>query len=105
MPCAVGMLVAVFAALTLGPAVLTVASFFKLMDPKRRMQTQGGVNGTAIVRWPAPVLAVTIAIALVGLLALPGYKTDYDTVSTYRRRTPRPTSATRSPTNTSTRPG
>ncbi|MBS2079901.1 MMPL family RND transporter, partial [Mycobacterium tuberculosis] len=34
--------------------------------------------GTAVVRWPAPVLAVTIAVALVGLLALPGYKTDYD---------------------------
>src|SRR6202034_2855808 len=79
-PCAVGMLVAVFAALTLGPAVLTVASFFKLMDPKRKLQTQGWRRiGTAIVRWPAPILAMTIAVALVGLLALPGYKTDYDT--------------------------
>ncbi len=79
-PCAVGMLVAVIAALTLGPAVLTVASFFKLLDPKRRLQTRGWRRiGTAIVRWPAPVLAVTIAIALIGLLALPGYETDYDT--------------------------
>ena len=78
-PCAVGMLVAVLAALTLGPAMLTVASFFKLMDPKRKLQTRGWRRiGTAIVRWPAPVLAVTIAVALVGLLALPGYKTDYD---------------------------
>ncbi|OBI15238.1 hypothetical protein A5712_28600 [Mycobacterium sp. E2327] len=78
-PCAVGMLVAVLAALTLGPAVLTVASFFKLLDPKRTLQTRGWRRiGTAIVRWPAPVLAVTIAVALVGLLALPGYKTDYD---------------------------
>ncbi|OBA75331.1 hypothetical protein A5641_25205 [Mycobacterium sp. 1554424.7] len=78
-PCAIGMLVAVVAALTLGPAVLTVASFFKLMDPKRKLQTRGWRRiGTAVVRWPAPVLAVTIGIALVGLLALPGYKTDYD---------------------------
>ncbi|OBA83077.1 hypothetical protein A9W99_09145, partial [Mycobacterium sp. 1164966.3] len=78
-PCAVGMLVAVLAALTLAPAVLTVASFFKLMDPKRTLQTRGWRRmGTAVVRWPAPVLAVTIAVALVGLLALPGYKTDYD---------------------------
>ncbi|WP_068182549.1 MMPL family transporter [Mycobacterium sp. UM_CSW] len=78
-PCAIGMLVAVLAALTLGPAVLTVASFFKLMDPKRKLATQGWRRiGTAVVRWPAPVLAVTIGIALVGLLALPGYKTDYD---------------------------
>ena len=79
-PCAVGMLVAVLAALTLGPAILTVASFFKLLDPKRKLQTQGWRRiGTAIVRWPVPVLAVTIAVALIGLLALPGYKTDYDT--------------------------
>jgi putative drug exporter of the RND superfamily len=79
-PCAVGMLVAVLAALTLAPAILTVASFFKLLDPKRTLQTRGWRRiGTAIVRWPAPVLAVTIAAALVGLLALPGYKTDYDT--------------------------
>ncbi|CPR02716.1 MmpL4 protein [Mycobacterium bohemicum DSM 44277] len=78
-PCAVGMLVAVLAALTLGPAVLTVASFFKLLDPKRKLQTRGWRRiGTAVVRWPAPVLAVTIGVALVGLLALPGYKTDYD---------------------------
>ncbi|TVS84245.1 RND family transporter [Mycobacterium helveticum] len=78
-PCAVGMLVAVLAALTLGPAVLTVASFFKLLDPKRKLQTRGWRRiGTAVVRWPAPVLAVTVGVALVGLLALPGYKTDYD---------------------------
>ena len=78
-PCAVGMLVAVFAALTLGPAVVVVGSFFKLLDPKRILQTRGWRRiGTAIVRWPGPILAVTIAIALVGLLALPGYKTDYD---------------------------
>lgn len=78
-PCAVGMLVAVLAALTLAPAVLTVASFFKLLDPRRKLQTRGWRRiGTAVVRWPAPVLAVTVGIALVGLLALPGYKTDYD---------------------------
>lgn len=78
-PCAVGMLVAVFAALTLGPAVLTVGSFFKLFDPKRKMRTRGWRRvGTAIVRWPGPVLAVAVAIALIGLLALPGYQTNYD---------------------------
>ena len=78
-PCAIGMLVAVLAALTLGPAVLTVGSFFGLFDPKRRMRTSGWRRiGTAIVRWPGPILAVAVAIALIGLLALPGYKTDYD---------------------------
>ncbi|MEI7715589.1 MAG: MMPL family transporter [Mycobacterium sp.] len=78
-PCAVGMLIAVAAALTLGPAVITVGSFFKLFDPKRAMRTRGWRRvGTAIVRWPGPILAVSVAIALIGLLALPGYKTSYD---------------------------
>ncbi|AKN18312.1 MmpL family transport protein [Mycobacterium haemophilum DSM 44634] len=78
-PCAVGMLVAVIAAITLGPAVLTIGSFFHLFDPKRKMRTRGWRRvGTAIVRWPGPVLAVSVAIALIGLLALPGYKTNYD---------------------------
>ena len=79
-PAAIGILVALVASLTLGPAVLTVASFFGLLDPKRVLQTRGWRRiGTAIVRWPAPILAVTIAVALIGLLALPGYKTSYDT--------------------------
>ena len=78
-PCAVGMLVAVAAALTLGPAVLTVGSRFGLFDPKRKMRTRGWRRvGTAIVRWPGPILAVSIGIALIGLVALPGYKTNYD---------------------------
>ncbi|MBY0442724.1 MAG: MMPL family transporter, partial [Mycobacteriaceae bacterium] len=78
-PCAIGMIVVVFAALTLGPAILTVGSFFGLFDPKRTMRTRGWRRiGTAIVRWPGPILAVTIAVALIGLLALPGYKTNYN---------------------------
>ena len=78
-PCAVATLVAVLAALTLGPAVLTVGSRFGLFDPKRKMRTRGWRRvGTAIVRWPGPILAVSVAIALIGLLALPGYRTNYD---------------------------
>src|SRR6202035_4157677 len=34
--------------------------------------------GAAWARGPAPILRVTIAVALVGLLALPGYETSYD---------------------------
>jgi RND superfamily putative drug exporter len=78
-PAATGILVALVAALTLAPAVLTLGSHFGLFDPKRTMRTRGWRRiGTAIVRWPGPILAVTSAVALVGLLALPGYKTSYD---------------------------
>jgi RND superfamily putative drug exporter len=78
-PAALGVLVTLTAALTLGPAVLVIASHFGLLEPKRKMRTSGWRRvGTAIVRWPGPILVVSIALALVGLLALPGYKTSYD---------------------------
>jgi len=78
-PCAVGMLAAVAVALTLGPAVLTVGSRFGLFDPKRMLKVRGWRRvGTAVVRWPLPILAVTLAVALVGLLTLPGYQANYN---------------------------
>ncbi|WP_313901589.1 RND family transporter [Mycobacterium sp. SMC-2] len=78
-PCAVGTLVAVLAALTLGPAVLTVGSRHGLFDPRRMIEVRGWRRvGTVVVRWPAPVLAATSAVAFVGLLALAGYRTSYN---------------------------
>jgi RND superfamily putative drug exporter len=78
-PCAVGMLVAVIAALTLGPAMIVVGGRFGLFDPKRKIKTRFWRRvGTAVVRWPGPILAATCALAVIGLAALPGYKTNYD---------------------------
>jgi RND superfamily putative drug exporter len=79
-PLFVGMTVAVLVALTLGPALITVATRFgKVLEPRRAMRIRGWRKiGAAIVRWPGPVLAATIAIALIGLLTLPGYKPNYN---------------------------
>jgi RND superfamily putative drug exporter len=78
-PAAIGVLVTLAAALTLGPAVLVIGSRFGLLDPKRTMRTRGWRRiGTATVRWPGPILAVSCMLALIGLLALPGFKTSYD---------------------------
>ncbi|MCU1697503.1 MAG: Transport protein [Mycobacterium sp.] len=78
-PLAVGMSVAVFVALTLGPSVITVASRFGLLEPKRAMRIRGWRRlGAAIVRWPAPILLATVALSLVGLLTLPGYQPNYN---------------------------
>ena len=78
-PLAIGMLVAVIAALTMAPALLTVCSRFGLFDPKRRMQERGWRKiGAAVVRWPGAILVSTIALSLVGLLALPGYVPSYN---------------------------
>ncbi|KKW62817.1 membrane protein [Mycolicibacterium elephantis] len=78
-PCAVGMFVAVIAALTLAPAVIVLGGRIGLFEPKRQIASRGWRRvGTVVVRWPGPILVATVALALVGLLALPGYKTNYD---------------------------
>lgn len=82
-PAAIGVLVALAASLTLAPAVLVVAGRFGLLDPKRMTAKRGWRRiGTAIVRWPAPILVATMALALVGIASLAGYKVSYD-VSRY----------------------
>ncbi|HEX5444273.1 MAG TPA: RND family transporter [Pirellulales bacterium] len=78
-PCAVGVLVAVAVAVTLIPAVLAVGSRFGLFEPRRKANARGWRRvGTAIVRWPAPILVAALAVTLVGLLTLPGYKPSYN---------------------------
>ncbi|WP_396898341.1 RND family transporter [Mycolicibacterium sp.] len=79
-PLAIGMTVVVFTALTLGPAIITVATKFgKTLEPKRAMRTRGWRKvGAAVVRWPGPILIATIALSLIGLLTLPGYRTNYN---------------------------
>src|SRR6195952_2345130 len=78
-PLAIGMVIVVLCALSLGPAVVTIASRFGLLEPKRALRTRGWRKiGALVVRWPGPILVATIALALVGLLTLPGYKTDYN---------------------------
>ena len=78
-PCAVGVTVAVAVAITLVPALLTVGSRFGLFEPKRKITYRGWRRvGTAIVRWPAPIVVATSAVALLGLLTLPGYKPSYN---------------------------
>ena len=79
-PLAIGMVVVVAAALTLGAAVISVATRFgKTLEPKRAQRIRGWRKvGALVVRWPAPILIMTIGIALIGLLTLPGYRTNYD---------------------------
>ncbi|MGA5538397.1 RND family transporter [Mycolicibacterium nivoides] len=79
-PLAIGMVTGVVAALTLGPAIISVATKFgKTLEPKRAMRTRGWRKiGAAVVRWPGPILIATIALSLVGLLTLPGYMTNYN---------------------------
>ena len=78
-PCAVGVTVAVAVAVTLIPAVITVGSRIGLFEPKRKITFRTWRRvGTAIVRWPGPILVAAMAVALVGLLTLPGYRPSYN---------------------------
>jgi putative drug exporter of the RND superfamily len=78
-PTAIGMLVVVAAALTLGPAVLFVGSLIGLFEAKRAARGRLWRRvGTAVVRWPAPILATSAVVVLIGMVALPGYTTSYN---------------------------
>jgi len=79
LPCAISILVIVAAALTLAPAVLTVASKVGLLDPKRQNSARGWRKiGTAVVRWPVPITVVTSAIAIIGFAGLMTYVPQYN---------------------------
>lgn len=79
LPCAIALLVIVFAALTLAPAVLAVGSRFGLFDPKRAVDVRGWRKvGTAVARWPKPIIVVTAAIAVIGFISLLTYVPNYD---------------------------
>src|SRR5690242_13203055 len=79
-PVAIGMLVVVLAGLTLGPAVVFVGSKIGLFERKRgaRGHRLWRRVGTAVVRWPLPILAVSSAIVLIGMIALPSYRASYN---------------------------
>src|SRR6201996_8881649 len=78
-PVAIGMLVVVAGGLTLGPAVVMLGRKVGLFETKRQARVKLSRRvGTAVVRWPAPIFAVSGAVVLVGMVALPGFKTSYN---------------------------
>ncbi len=79
-PLSIGMTMVVAMALTLGPALISVASRFRrILEPKTKARTRGWRRvGTMTVRWPGGILVCAIVAALIGLLALPGYRTTYN---------------------------
>ncbi|MBW0014474.1 RND family transporter [Mycobacterium sp.] len=76
---AITMLFTIAAALTLGPAFLTVGSLFGLFDPRRAAKAQLYRRiGTSVVRWPVPVLAASAAAVVFGAVFVPTYRQNYD---------------------------
>ena len=78
-PVAIGMIVVVLIAVTLGPAVLYLGSRVGLYESKRPPQSKFWRKvGTAVVRWPAPIFVASLFVVLIGIVAIPGYKPAYN---------------------------
>ena len=78
-PCAIALVVTMLAGLTLAPALLVVVSKFGLFDPKREVSERGWRRiGTAVVRWPKPIIVVTSFIAVIGFVSLMTYIPNYN---------------------------
>lgn len=76
---AITMLFTIAAAMTLGPALLTVGSLFGMFDP--RSDSKGRLYrriGASVVRWPVPILVASSAIVMVGAIFVPTYRQNYD---------------------------
>ncbi|BBX42800.1 putative membrane protein, MmpL family [Mycobacterium simiae] len=76
---AISMLFTIAAALTLGPAFLTVGSLFGLFDPRSKAKAHLYRRiGTSVVRWPVPVLFASATAVLLGAIFVPTYRQNYD---------------------------
>jgi putative drug exporter of the RND superfamily len=76
---AVSMLITIAGALTIGPALLSVGSLFGLFDPKQEVRAKLYRRiGTAVVRWPKPILVASVAVVSVGAVFVPTYRVSYD---------------------------
>jgi putative drug exporter of the RND superfamily len=76
---AIAMLLTISAALTLGPAILTVGSLFGLFDPKRVVRGHLYRRiAASVVRWPVPILAASCAVVMLGAIFVPSYQVNYD---------------------------
>lgn len=76
---AITMLFTIAAAMTLGPAILTVGSLFGMFDP--RTNVHGRLYrriGASVVRWPVPILVASSAVVMLGAIFVPSYRQNYD---------------------------
>jgi putative drug exporter of the RND superfamily len=78
-PVAIGMIVIVAIAVTLGPAILFLGSRIGLFESKRPPRSRFWRRvGVAVVRWPAPILVASLFVVLIGVVAIPGYEPAYN---------------------------
>src|SRR6201995_2432088 len=76
---ALTMLFTIVAAMTLGPAILTVGSLFGMFEPRQKAKAHTYRRiGASVVRWPVPILVASSAIVMLGAIFVPSYRQNYD---------------------------
>jgi RND superfamily putative drug exporter len=76
---AITMLFTIAAAMTLGPAILTIGSLFGMFDPRQAAKAHLYRRiGASVVRWPVPILVASSAIVMLGAIFVPTYRQNYD---------------------------
>ena len=79
LPCTIGILTALAAALTLGPALLAIGCRFGIYEPRGdRAVRRWRRIATHVVRWPGPVLTGSVAVLTLAILVLPTYVSSYN---------------------------
>ncbi|MGF2952975.1 RND family transporter [Mycobacterium sp. THU-M116] len=77
-PCFVAMVIAVFAALTLGPALLTLGSKLPWLSEPARTSPLWRKFGTVIAKWPGAMLAVAALVIPLCIANLATYTVSYN---------------------------
>jgi RND superfamily putative drug exporter len=76
---AISMIFTIVAALSLGPALLTVGSLFGMFDPRQQAKAHLYRRiGASVARWPVPILAASSAVVMLGAVFVPTYRQNYD---------------------------
>jgi RND superfamily putative drug exporter len=76
---AISMLFTIAAAMSLGPALLTVGSLFGMFDPRSAAKAHLYRRiGASVARWPVPILAASSAVVMIGAIFVPTYRQNYD---------------------------
>ena len=78
-PCAIGVLVAMLASLTLTPSLIALAGRFGWLEPRRSLTARRWRRiGVSVARWPAPILVASGAVIVVAALPLIGMRVGWN---------------------------
>ncbi len=78
-PCAVGVLVAMLAALTVTPALIALAGGRGFLEPRRTVSVRRWRRiGVSVARWPAPILTASVALIVIAAVPLTGLRVGWN---------------------------